>query len=1268
MQNVTFILTGSNDAPVIPFTITEVAIDEVADDAPGEGVQVHSASGSVDFSDLDLSDSHSLLVLVGGPGYFGTFSAAVGDDSTGDGTGRLDWSFQVSDAEIEHLGAGETLRQRYDLALDDGHGGGAMQNVTFILTGSNDAPVITGAAAAVAISELADGEAGEGTQVHSAGGSVDFSDLDLSDEHSAWVIVGPGYYGTLNTSITDSATGDGAGTVSWNFEVSDGAIEHLGANDSLTQLYQIAVDDGHGGAATQGVTITINGANDAPDINAAASDTSGSVFEDGSRHDSGQLVAVDADQNSTLTWTVDGPTVVATPDYHFLIDNLLIVRNGTTYFNDDFGAGGPPPQAPNLFGTTTPVSYLMQGTLAEANGRAILDGSLSVPTSSLGSPQAFHNSSALLLTDNSTNLALGLKIDDSFTVEARFDLVLPEEELQSYAVRLIDFNGSDTVDVRLRRDDDGVLRVVMREVDVPTNSITLLDSVALAPLAGENQIVLRLTHDAATPGVIDASFDLLGAGPARHFDFAPDALGHIFGTGTPGDTSDDELFTRAQIVATAPSDLQNGVYGTLRVDADGEWSYALANNDANVQALAQGEHVTDTFTVRVTDEHGAFDTQPVTVDVVGSNDAPVISSASTTFGSVQEDFNPVASGQIVASDVDHGALLRYTVGPATQVPTPGGPAPSTFFTYRADYHFTLDQLRIERNTDVFVDDYDAGSPPPAAGGSLDGLPVTYLVPLGQYTESGGRLHLDGSLATAQRGIGNPNLTVGQLAVLATNNDPNDLTRGLKSDDDFKVEARFDLALPAAAGTVYGITLTDNSGSSLPQDQLGDSNMSLLVRRDAGGNLIVQLNDFDVVTDVGLTRQALPLEPEAGENQIVLRLIHDKDQPGLIHAEFDLRGGAGGPRTFAFTEVAHAFGAATPDYAGDDENWTRVQLVAFGPDVSNAHQPRRHLRHAERAAERPVDLRARPGRLAVAGAGPVLHRELLGARHRRARRQQRARRAGAGQWQQRSSSCDRRVAQRPGGGGRHPLRVRQRHLHRPGPDRHPQRHVLVRRLVAGVVFAGQLLARFPDHRVPRHRGRLDRLELPARQRPGSVPFRRADRHRDLPGHHPGSVQLRPGASQLVTITIHGADEANTPPVAVERRRHQPHRRGGGRCRAAGHPVHQRQPARQRLRSRLPRRPARHRGERPSHRRVHLGHRHLRHPVGQPGRQLGLHAERRRPRHRRAAERRAVQRGLQLHGGRCGRRDRYRNPDHRDPGQQRCAGGGGRHHSTPARAAR
>jgi VCBS repeat-containing protein len=928
-------ITGADDnnAPVITAAIAAGAVTELADNAPGESVQLHSASGTVDFGDVNLADSHTVSVAAAAAGFLGTLNASVTNPSTGDGAGQVTWDFSVSDGAIEHLGAGETLTQSYSLTIDDGHGGVATQLVTITLTGANDAPVIAGAAAAAAVSEIADHAPGEGTQVHSTGDSFNFTDLDLSDTHSVSVTPGDaGYLGTLSAAVGDDSTGDGTGQVGWSFQVSDGDIEHLGAGASVTQTYSVNVDDGHGGTSSQDVSVTITGANDAPEI--VEADATGQVFEDGSRRDSGQLLAQDVDQNSTLNWTVDGPAVVATPDYRFLIDNLLIVRNGTTYFNDDFGAGGPPPQAPNLFGTATTISYATQGGFIESGGRAILDGALSVPGNSLGLPIPVHNNSALLLTDTSPNLALGLKIDDSFTVEGLFDLVLPDEELESFGVRLIDFNGSDTVDVRLRRDEDGVLRVVMREVDVPTNTITILDSVALEPLAGENQIVLRLTHNAATPGVIDASFDLIGAGLARHFDFAPGALGRIFGSGTPGDTTDDELFTRAQVVATAPSDLQNGVYGTLRVNDDGEWSYALDNASPLVQQLAQGEHVTDTFTVRVTDEHGAFDTQTVTIDVAGSNDAPLIDNLnSIAFGNVQEDFNPIATGRIVASDVDHAAALSWTVGPGTLLPVPGVPNAFTAIGYRGDYHFTLDQLTVLKNGAIAFDDtYSDGVPPPSV--PAPGFAGSY-VNGGAFTESGGRLHFDGSLANISRGIDNPGLLAGNFTLLATNIDPFDTTRGLKSDDDFTVEARYDLVLPGA-GQAYGITLTDNSANATPPDQGGDSNISLLVRRDAGGNLIVQLNDFNIVADVATTQQELSLAPLPDETQIVLRVIHDADNRGVLHAEFDLVG-PGGTRTFVFSGTAHIFGSATPDYAGDDENWLRVQLAAFGPENNaNTH--------------------------------------------------------------------------------------------------------------------------------------------------------------------------------------------------------------------------------------------------------------------------------------------------------------------------------------------
>src|SRR4051812_17180175 len=63
-----------------------------------------------------------------------------------------------------------------------------------------------------------------------------------------------------------------------------------------------------------------------------------------------------------------------------------------------------------------------------------------------------------------------------------------------------------------------------------------------------------------------------------------------------------------------------GAYGSLTVNAaTGVWTYALNNGATNVQALAQGETHIETFTVRVTDDYGAYAEQSVKVTVKGTN-------------------------------------------------------------------------------------------------------------------------------------------------------------------------------------------------------------------------------------------------------------------------------------------------------------------------------------------------------------------------------------------------------------------------------------------------------------------------------------------------------------------------------------------------------------------------------------------------------------------------------------------------------------------------
>jgi VCBS repeat-containing protein len=59
-----------------------------------------------------------------------------------------------------------------------------------------------------------------------------------------------------------------------------------------------------------------------------------------------------------------------------------------------------------------------------------------------------------------------------------------------------------------------------------------------------------------------------------------------------------------------------GDFGTLTIDASGNWTYSLENVNLDVQALTASGHLTDTITVQATD--GA--THDITIDIAGANE------------------------------------------------------------------------------------------------------------------------------------------------------------------------------------------------------------------------------------------------------------------------------------------------------------------------------------------------------------------------------------------------------------------------------------------------------------------------------------------------------------------------------------------------------------------------------------------------------------------------------------------------------------------------
>ncbi|BEU99722.1 VCBS domain-containing protein [Novosphingobium olei] len=100
----------------------------------------------------------------------------------------------------------------------------------------------------------------------------------------------------------------------------------------------------------------------------------------------------------------------------------------------------------------------------------------------------------------------------------------------------------------------------------------------------------------------------------------------------------------------------NHGYGTFSIDANGNWTYSAgAHNE-----FAAGQSYTDSVTVKSIDGTS----QVITVTIVGTNDAPVVSGAVTgtaTEGGASSTLNALAN----ASDVDLGASLSVTNVPGT---------------------------------------------------------------------------------------------------------------------------------------------------------------------------------------------------------------------------------------------------------------------------------------------------------------------------------------------------------------------------------------------------------------------------------------------------------------------------------------------------------------------------------------------------------------------------------------------------------------------------
>lgn len=155
--DITITITGTNDKPVITTSVPLITF-EGGTSVPGGPLSSDvPTSGTLSFKDVDLTDTHTVSVKLTSatlpdgtvpPGPLAAFekamsvSIAAGDDSTGDGTGTIDWS--LADLPVylaDFIPKGEVLTLVYTVTLTDAQGATSQQTITVTITGT-DAPAV----------------------------------------------------------------------------------------------------------------------------------------------------------------------------------------------------------------------------------------------------------------------------------------------------------------------------------------------------------------------------------------------------------------------------------------------------------------------------------------------------------------------------------------------------------------------------------------------------------------------------------------------------------------------------------------------------------------------------------------------------------------------------------------------------------------------------------------------------------------------------------------------------------------------------------------------------------------------------------------------------------------------------------------------------------------------------------------------------------------------------------------------------------------------
>ncbi|WP_198534783.1 VCBS domain-containing protein, partial [Salinivibrio kushneri] len=264
-QDIEITITGTDDAPEVTGEFVGSVTEGNEGDAPV------TATGSITISDIDGDDAPTFADTTEA-GTYGSLELVDGN-----------WTYTLDQSAVQNLDAGDQVTDTITLTASDN----TQQNIVITITGSEDAPEVTGEF----VGSVTEGDVGDAAVT--ATGTIAISDVDGDDSPTFADTTASGTYGSL-----ELVNGN------WTYTLDQASVQNLDAGDQVTDTITLTASDN----TQQDIVITITGTDDDPDVTGefVGSVTEGDVG-DAAVTASGTIAIsdVDGDDNPTFADTTE---------------------------------------------------------------------------------------------------------------------------------------------------------------------------------------------------------------------------------------------------------------------------------------------------------------------------------------------------------------------------------------------------------------------------------------------------------------------------------------------------------------------------------------------------------------------------------------------------------------------------------------------------------------------------------------------------------------------------------------------------------------------------------------------------------------------------------------------------------------------------------------------------------------------------------------------------------------------------------------------------